>query len=185
MGRGRGKAGAAGDTVSRADDFTPPTARQAEMDYIVVEESDPERGGKLTRSIAHPLDRYLHNFTEGTKGCKITEKQHDAGLKLMKARKCSGLASHYAQVKYDLEARGTAATGSAAEAYVEYCRAIDAVRGKTEQYVVKWVCCEGKYLGGCDAFTSTDSAERHGPRYLHAALDDLVKHYGLDKKHSG
>ena len=184
--------------MSRVDEWLPPTPERIAKGDITIEET--ERGGREVRSVEHPLREYfLNHFKQDLpdcgkckycrkgkkcilkRGCSITPTQYRAGLILMSNYAGAGLSSHYAQVKYSVDPTGQAEPGRSTDSYIAYCEAMEAIRGLTEKRVAFAVCCMGECFTNCGVFSSGRTARRHGGVYLTAALDDLVKHYELDK----
>lgn len=100
----------------------------------------------------------------------ITPLQMSAGKKFYILWFFGGMKSKYAISKYNDMPNGNFETGQYEETQEQYILAKKAIRGVKEKKSAFNVCCIG------------DAAGRNSMNYLRSALDDLVKHFGYDKK---
>lgn len=153
------------------DEFIPPTPERLAMPDIDVDEGD--RGGKLIRSFAFPLD-YLHR-----RGV-ITLLQHAAGNKLHQLW-YYGFSASYSLMRYGhspASSNGPDDFERTKQLAIEYLEAYRAVRGYREQEITYEVCCRGTTVSRLSGFRTMREARREGVPMLKSGLDDLIKHFG-------
>ncbi len=150
------------------DEFIPPTPERLAMPDIDVDEGD--RGGKLIRSFAFPLD-FLHR-----RGI-ISGPEHSAGNKLHQLW-YHGFAAQYRLMRYGHTPSSDDNFEATRLLAIEYVDALRAVRGIREQEVAYEVCCRGTTVSLLPGFSSKPTARREGVPLLRSGLADLVRHFG-------
>lgn len=134
-------------------------ARKLQGDTITT---TGERGGTETQTFENLLVfYYLRDH--------ITIAQYRAGKRFHALWRNSCLRTRYVTMRFD-EPSGEFNAGDVALLPREYLEACDAVRGEQELRIIRLVCIE-----------SVRAGRRKGMQMLRDGLDDLVKHFRIDR----
>lgn len=148
----------------------PERLAKGDLRFEEAPEGKIDRGGIEIRSYGEPL---FHYAATGS----ITENQRQAGERLFVLHHASW-AARFKTMRFGHAPKATDLEVSKRLA-LDYLAAMDAVRGQREKRVAYSVCCYGEYIRNLVAGKDLRHKQRTGMELLRAALDDLIKHFGL------